>query len=180
MKTGFIQAFANLMKPVSYPYHGILKPCYRESEKPPYADEDMKPPGQEWILAFEGNIGTPRYGYFRFLPAGFLPSSDPHPCTQKTYCTHNVYYFTEVYVYQRAHNEMVNLTWSEGTHCKYTWISGNYTYIYKAWFNYQWCGSTFIWWVFNTGPSSFGRCWKSLTGEFPGYYPMPQKQIVRV
>ncbi|GAJ18165.1 unnamed protein product, partial [marine sediment metagenome] len=72
MKTGFIQGFLNLMKPVTYPYHGILSHCYKQSEIPPYMDPSMKPPGEEWVLAFEGSIYTGPKQYFSLEPAGFL------------------------------------------------------------------------------------------------------------
>lgn len=181
MKTGFIQGFVNLMKPKTYPYHGILNQCGIQPEIPPYIGPDMKPPGQEWVLVFEGSIYTAWRSYMRFQPSGFLESSDPHPCSQKTYCDHNVYYFVEAYVYKRGPGELLNITWADGVNCKHTWISSyDAYYIYKAWFNYQWGASKYVWWVFNTGPSSYARMWKSLTGEFPGYYPMPQKEIIRV
>ncbi|GAH69722.1 unnamed protein product, partial [marine sediment metagenome] len=147
MKTGFIQAFVNLMKPVSYPYHGIISPCHKQSEIPPYMGPDMKPVGQEWVLAFEGSIYAGAMGIFIFKPKGFLPSSDPHMCTDKTHCNKNVYYFTEVYVYQRAYNEMVGLYWSDGINCDYRNIAGKYLYIYKAWFDYQWCANNHLWMV---------------------------------
>ena len=181
MKTGFISAFVNLMKPVSYPYHGILKPCYKQSDIPPYIGPDMKPVGQEWVLAFEGNIGTPKFGYYRFRPTGFLKSSDNYLCPDGLGTKKNLYYFTEVYLYQRGLNELLSMTWADGVNCKYSFIeTGIYTYIYKAWFNLHWYKGEYIWWVWNTGPSSFGRCWKSLTGEYPGYLPFPQKEIIRV
>lgn len=180
MKTGFIRGFVNVMKPKPYPYHGEKRSCGIQPEIPPYIGPDMKPPGQEWILAYEGSLFTTWRGYRYFTPAGFLPSSDIHPCSQKTYCSKNIYYFVEAYLYQRGFNEQLAIFWSNGVECKYNFISGNYNSIYKAWFNFQWCGGNQLWFVFNTGPSSYGRMWKSLTGEYPGYYPMPQKEIIRV
>lgn len=180
MKTGFISAFVNLMKPVSYPYHGIISPCYKQSDIPPYMGPDMKPPGEEWVIAFEGQIYAGWRQTWFYKPKDFLPSSDDHMCPAKTYCNKNIYYFAEVYLYQIGLNEMLNLYWGDGVNCQLSYISGYYNYIYKAWFNFQYCGSSILLMVFNAGPSSYGRVWKSLTGEYPGYYPFPQKEIIRV
>ncbi len=181
MKTGFIQAFVNLMKPVSYPYHGIISPCHKQSDIPPYIGPDMKPVGEEWVIAFEGNIGTPKFGYFIYRPKDFLVSSDDYLCPDGLGTRKNMYYFTEVYLYQRGENEVMNLGWNDGINCKYSYTgTEKYLYIYKAWFNINWYKRDDLWNVFNTGPSSFGRCWKSLTGEYPDYLPFPQKEIIRV
>jgi len=181
MKTGFVNAFVNIMKPISYPYHGIISPCYTATEIPPYIGPDMKPVGEEWIIEFEGNIGTPWRQSLFFYPHNFLKSSDNYLCPDGLGTKKNVYYFTEVYLYQRAENEKMGITWSDGINCKFSFIyTDYYLYIYKAWFNLWWQKAGPIWWVFNTGPSSFGRIWKSLTGEYPGYLPFPQKQIIRV
>lgn len=180
MKTGFIQAFVNMMKPVSYPYHGIISPCYKQSDIPPYIDENMKPPGEEWIIAWEGNLGTGwrRMIYINFYH--FLNSSDKDLCPGAASADKNVYYFAEVYLYQIGLNEMMSISWADGVNCKVTSLGGYYNYVYKAWFNKKRYQSTLAFSVFNTGPSSTGRMWKSLTGEYPGYYPYRQKEIIRV
>jgi len=180
MKTGFIQGFVNLMKPVTYPYHGILNRCGKQPEIPPYIGPDMKPVGQEWVIAFEGSIYTYGTNFMYFRPGGFLPSSDEHMCPVKTYCQKNVYYFAEFYIWQPGANQWMCLSWSDGINCKMSATGGVVLYIYKAWFNYQWCANDILGWVFNTGPSSTARIWKSLTGEFPGYYPFRQQEIIRV
>ncbi|MBA7577627.1 hypothetical protein ES695_12390 [Candidatus Atribacteria bacterium 1244-E10-H5-B2] len=180
MKTGFIQAFVNLMKPVSYPYHGIIKPCYKQSDIPPYIGPDMKPPGEEWIIAWEGNLGTTWRGkkYIRFYD--FLNSSDKDLCAGASPADKNVYYFAEVYLWQRDAGEGWNIIWADGVNCNRGVIGGYYLYLYKAWFNKKNYDSSNLITVYNTGPSSTGRVWKSLTGEYPGYYPFPQKEIIRV
>lgn len=180
MKTGFIHGFLNLMKPVTYPYHGILNRCGKQPEIPPYMGPDMKPPGEEWILVYEGSLYAGSHGYWQFWPSGFLKSSDDYLCAGQGAGGKTMYYFFEVYVYQRVEYELVALYWSDGIQCKVSWIAGNYYYIYKAHFNHNYYMMGPIVQVFNCGPSSFGRIWKSLTGEFPGYYPFPQKEIIRV
>ncbi len=180
MKTGFIQAFVNLMKPVSYPYHGIISPCYKQSDIPPYIGPDMKPVGEEWVIAWEGQIYAGPKGIRTFYYNGFLYSSDPHPCADHRTCDKNMYYFAEVYLWQREYGEKLVLAWSSGIECGLPWIGNKVLYIYKAWFDYRFCGDSFLFWVYNAGPSSYGRIWKSLTGEYPGYYPFPQKEIIRV
>lgn len=180
MKTGFIQGFVNIMKPKPYPYHGMLRSCGIQPEIPPYVGPDMKPAGQEWEIVFEKYIGTGYMGSRTFKATGFIPSSDPHLCANKTYCTHNVYYFAEVYLWQHTPGKKMYLTRADGLNCKLSVLWGEYLYVYKAWFNYQWGASDMLFKVTNVGPSSFGRLWKSKTGEFPGYYPMPQKEYIRV
>lgn len=180
MKTGFIQGFVNLMKPKTYPYHGILNQCGVQPEIPPYIGPDMKPVGQEWVLAWEGSIYAGWRQYFRFYDTGFLKSSDKYLCVDPYSQGYNKYYFTEVYMWQIGAGEPISLFWGDGINCKIDWIFGKYLYIYKAWFNHEYYGMGMLWRAFNAGPSSTARVWKSLTGEYPGYYPMPQKEIIRV
>ncbi|GAI22682.1 unnamed protein product [marine sediment metagenome] len=141
---------------------------------------DMKPPGQEWVLAWEGSLYTTYKGNKNILPTGFLKSSDNYLCPDSP-GNKNTYYFTEVYLWQRGYGEKLTLLWSDGINCKGKWITGyNILYIYKSWFNMRWYSIGYLARVYNTGPSSWGRCWKSLTGEYPGYYPFPEKEIIRV
>lgn len=180
MKTGFIQGFVNIMKPKTYPYHGVLDQCGIQPEIPPYIGPDMKPVGEEWVLAWEGSIYAGPLRLFTFPPHDFLKSSDDYLCPNGIGTKKNLYYFVEAYVWQRAHGEMVALYWSDGINCRLDYISGTFLYLYKAWFNLQFYEMLNLFMVFNCGPSSTARVWKSLTGEYPGYYPMPQREIIRV
>ena len=180
MKTGFVRGFVNIMKPKPYPYHGQKRSCGIQPEIPPYEGPDMKPVGQEWILAWEGSIHRAPGRYFIFYPSGFLYSSDKDYCPGASEDEKNLYYFVEAYVWAPFHNALITIHWSDGLNCKSTFISGRYNYIYKSWFNKMWYRYGNVFNCYQPGPSSYARVWKSLTGEFPGYYPFPQKEIIRV
>lgn len=173
MKTGFSHGFADKMGKKAYDYHGVKRECPIQPEIPPYIDPDMAPLGPAWVLAWQGYLHTSLGGITTIYPTGFLYSSDPHPCTNKKYCTKNMYYFAEVYLYRRKPGSKMTMAWSDGIGCKLNWDAGYWDYWYKAWFDYRWCGQTCLFWVYKTGVGSWGRIWKSETGEFPGGYPVP-------
>ena len=178
MKTGFIYGYPN--KPVKerYGYHGVDRECLIQPDPSPFEEFPTGPPLGEWILAWEGSIRTAYLDYYRFYPVDFLSSSDEYRCPGADPGEKNLYYFAEIIVYGRGPGKWLSLSWSDGVNCKLSWISGEYKSIYKSWFNIRYGQVNPLWWVFNAYYGSYGRCWKSLDGEFPGYYPMEQKEII--
>ena len=178
MKTGFIHGYPNKPVKVRYGYHGLDRDCLVQPDPPPFEDFPTGPPLGEWVLHWEGVCHTGYYTWFYFNDPGFPKSSDDNVCPEAPAGTKNVYYFTEAYIYQRRSGQQVALWWGDGLNCYVSHVGGYYKSIYKAWFNWQWFPGTYLWAVWNAKVGSHARCWKSLDGEFPGYFPVPQKEII--
>lgn len=171
----FVNAYCNFPVWEDYYYHGLRKKCRRRPRPGPFRKDFCKPLGEEWILVFDGSIAC-RWGkYFIFDANGFLYSSDDYKCPSAPVGTKNKYYFAEVEYIKRPDWPFAWISFSDGLNCKYTTISSSeWTYIYRAYFNIVWYGENHVLWVCSAAEGSRGRVWKSLTGEFPGYYPVAQ------
>jgi len=181
MKTGFIHGFPNKPGKKRYSYHGIDRDCLVQPNPDPFEEFPTGPPLGNWVLVFDGPIGSAWYGYYKFFPTGFLKSTDDYLCPNGLGTLKNLYYFTEVDIYPYRTGQMMNVMWSDGLNCKYSFITaGYYKHIYKAWFNLQWYKGGELWDCFNISWSSHARVWKSEDGEFPGYYPIPQDEIIEM
>ena len=179
MKTGFLYGYPNKPGKKRYSYHGLERDCLIQPSPDPFEDYPIGPPLGNWILVFDGPIWSAWYGYYIFKPSGFLVSSDDYLCPNGLGTKKNIYYFSEVTIFPYKPGQWMNLHWADGLNCKGDWIGiGKYQSIYKAWFNIHWYKYDNIWNAFNISGLSYARVWKSEDGEFPGYYPVPQQEII--
>ncbi|MCK4528955.1 hypothetical protein KAW18_16440 [candidate division WOR-3 bacterium] len=179
MKTGFIYGYPNKPGKKRYSYHGVDRDCLIQPDPEPFEDFPIGPPLGNWILAWEGSMKTGWFSYHTYYPINFLNSSDEHPCYAPGSGVKCVYYFAEIHLYPYSTGQYMNVNWGDGLNCKYSFIPiGKYKYIYKAWFNFPQYTGAYAWRAFNLGAGSYGKIWKSEDGEFPGYYPVPQGEII--
>lgn len=172
--TEFVTAYVDIPLDQIYPYHGFKRKCRRYPRPGPFRKVPCKPIGEDWILIFDGPIECKWGHYFEFDYGDLLPSSDPYICDPEE--DTNRYYFAEIEYIRRPEAAFAWIAIVDGMNCRNLTISGNYRYIYRAWFNLLWTPEMLnrLWWVYSANKGSWARTWKSKTGEFPGYYPVVQ------
>lgn len=172
--TDFVTAYVDIPVYQIYGYHGFFRRCRKYPRSKPFRKVRCKPEGEDWILIFDGPIACGWGKYFEFNYGNLLPSSDPYLCNPSE--PFNRYYFAEIEYLKRPDWPFAWVAIVDGMNCKNTVISGDYRYIYRAWFNWLWTPDmgNRLWTVCSAAEDSWARTWKSKTGEFPGYYPVAQ------
>lgn len=178
MKTGFVNAFVNKPLNKNYSYHGILKPCNVQPNPEPFEDFPNDYTASVWELFIDKDFDSSRYTHIRARLEDIYPSSDEDVCVTKWPDGKNRYYFCEMQFYGRVPPQWMVLTWSNGLNCDYKWVKNYGTYMYKAWFDKWYAASDVICYVYKSKIGSHVKVWRSSTGEFPGYYPVPPDYYV--
>ena len=178
MKTGFIHGYTNKPTKKRYSYHGVDRDCLIQPDPGPFDEYPNKPEGEEWIKIFDGSIESDTGQKWKFYVPTLWDSTDINYCPPPYVMPFNKYYFSEVTLFRDPDYYFLWMPYVDGLHCKTTLIQGDYQYLYKAWFNAVWPGSHYLWRIISGYTGSWARVWKSATGEFPGYFPTAQKEIL--
>lgn len=177
MKTGFIHGYPNKPTKKGYSYHGVDRDCLIQPDPGPFEEYPTGPPLGEWEIFAQGNLVGVGWQNKYIGGLDLKPSTDPDICASKWPDGMRRYYFMEITLHRSAPWGGMYLIHSDGVNCNYWFFGGSYNYIYKAVFCQAWRGFQYYWQVMNTKLPSYFTLWRSKDGEFPGFYPVPQKLI---
>ena len=178
MKTGFIYGYPNKPGKKRYSYHGLERDCLIQPSPDPFEEFPVVSPLGEWELLWHTALSAGGWSYLRKDINPLIPSSDDDPCPVTYTDGKKRYIFCEIEMFRAWSGGRMYLRRSDGLVCTYPRIGGNYNYIYKAWFTYVWAGWKYYCGVQNVKVPSYLNVWRSKDGEFPGYFPVPENEIM--
>lgn len=158
-------------------YHGSLIRCRKAPDPKPFETVTIKPLGEEWEVIADFDIYLPRYKFYRFSISLFPASSDDDKCPDKWPDGKNHYYFAEVKGYRCPGSTWMSFIKNSGLICDNPRDDCNKTYMRKVWFDIYCKKFNYLFYLSHLCYGSHATVWRSKTGEFPGYFPIYQKDI---
>lgn len=173
MKTGFANAYTRNFVNKYYKYHGLVMPCYKEPDPPPFRDIDTKKPGADWEIIYERFNTTQQVYTVDYDVWAFKPAQIDDMCSIKFPDGKYRHYFCILEIFDGTFFIGWAMDLNGIVKCKVTSKAGQWKYFYKSYVATIWAGKPFLVWIFQWVPNSHFVIYRSTTGDMPDYYPVP-------